>query len=239
MSSNEVSLFFPFCRCQAICCSTRTHRLSTPRACLVCLVAWLFSIVASLPFVLYSFSVKDSFTGTELCLTIWPADALKNYQIYSTAMLLTQCAVPSLLSLACSLLVLKKIWGRRFPSCQPAVRGKMSRKSKTKATILFCVVLFFFACITPSYLLPTLASFKAVTYGWSHQKLLTAVGVAEVLTFMRCLFSMGFFVSHTNQSPLRNSTLRTSGQEGHATNNAVNDIEKDQVELKTIRLYKH
>ncbi|XP_019628817.1 PREDICTED: neuropeptide Y receptor type 1-like [Branchiostoma belcheri] len=81
-------------RCQAICCSTRTHRLSTPRACLVCLVAWLFSIVASLPFVLYSFSVQDSFTGTELCLTIWPADALKNYQIYSTAMLLTQCAVP-------------------------------------------------------------------------------------------------------------------------------------------------
>ncbi|XP_066289235.1 prokineticin receptor 2-like [Branchiostoma lanceolatum] len=211
-------------RCQAICCSTRTYRLSTPRACLVCLVTWLFSIVASLPSALYSYSVKDSFTDNELCLTVWPAEALSNYQIYSTAMLLTQCAAPCLLSLACSLLVLKKIWSRRFPTCQPAVRGKMSRKSKTKATILLCVVLFFFACITPSYLLPTLASFNAVSYDWSHKKLLTTVGVVEALAFVRCLFSMGFFVGQTNQSPLRNNTLNTSGKDEGATNHKTKKL---------------
>ncbi|XP_035679893.1 neuropeptide Y receptor type 1-like [Branchiostoma floridae] len=230
-------------RCQAICCSTRAYRLSTPRACLVCLVAWLFSIVASLPFALYSYSVKDSFTGSEVCLTVWPAEALSNYQLYSTAMLLTQCAAPCVLSLTCSLLVLKKIWSRRFPTCQPSVRGKVSRKSKTKATILLCVVLFFFACLTPSYLLPTLASFNAIGYDWSHQKFLTAVGVAEALTFLRCVFSMGFFVGQPNQPSLRNIT---SGKEGcatrHKTGNVIpssDDVETVQVQLKRVRRLEH
>ncbi|XP_019639180.1 PREDICTED: prokineticin receptor 2-like [Branchiostoma belcheri] len=144
-------------RCLAVTSSLRSRK-PTKRLYIPILLIWLASLLLAIPDLIFSDTVQfhfgdigDVYDELTYCRRMWSIDQKVAYRAKSLLIFVVQFAVPAIIMVVCSLLVVRTVWWRKIPGIQCGWQIKAVERSRRKSFLLVILVFSFIICLGPSH----------------------------------------------------------------------------------------